>query len=312
MNFASAWILFLGATLSSGEESTGIKITIQHGASLRTLQTIYLQADRKRMEFRNSFEQKQADGSLKTIEGPPLVGIARCDLGQSFELNLETREYTAHPYPPKPFTKEELEARGLESRVRYVSDQPTLRLEMTTMDTGERKEIFGRTARHVITTRKQIPLEGSRSHPQESVTDGWYIDANADSIDLRERLSCDPAWRSGKQGHAYATAGKPPWDKPEFVTHGEPETGFALQSVMTTKGTYTLPDGTKKQFDSKQGTRVTELDEGPLDPALFEIPPGFKQVDRIERNPPSSAFAAQPTDFGQRVRASFKALFNLQ
>jgi hypothetical protein len=195
----------------------------------------------------------------------------------------------------------------------YISEKPTLRIEVTTTDTGERKELFGHVARHVITTRKQIPLEGSASSPQESVTDGWYIDAKSDSnsIDLYQRLSCDRKWPQGKRNHAYlyATSGSRPIDRPEFVDNGEPETGFALQSTMTTKNTHTLANGTTKQFDSKFVTQVSELDEGPLDPALFEIPSGFKQVDHIERNPPASAFASPPKDFWQRLRDGITGLF---
>jgi integrase len=119
------------------------------------------------MEYRNSFGQRY---------GPRLVSITRCDLGQSFELNLDTSEYTSASYPPMPRTKEEIARRGLQIPTTYVSDKPTLRIEITTTDTGERKELFGHIARHVVTTRKQIPLEGSHSQLQQSVTDAWYID----------------------------------------------------------------------------------------------------------------------------------------
>jgi len=98
-------------------------------------------------------------------------------------------------------------------------------------------------------------------------------------------------------------------DKPEFVMIGERETGLAVRSVTTSKGTITLPDGTKKQMESKMERRVTEFEEGPLDPALFEIPPSFKQVDHFERNPESSTFVGQVEDFLQRVKAEVERLF---
>ena len=315
MTFASACLILLGVPLLQASENTGIRMTIQHGgAGLSSQRTVYLQADRKRIEFRNSEGRKNTDGSLQPIYGPRLAAITRCDLGQSFELNLDTREYTSAPYPPKPFTQEELKARGLDTPAAYVSDKPTLRIEVTTTDTGERKEIFGRTARHVITTRKQIPLEGSASMPQESVMDGWYIDSNSGSIDLRQRLLCDRKWPKGKQGHSYAywravDGSRRPMDKAEFVTNGEPETGFILQSTVTSKNTYTLPDGTKKQSDSKFETQVTQIEEVPLDPALFEIPPGFKRVDHIERNP-ATASSSQISYLWQRFKASVASLFN--
>jgi hypothetical protein len=186
-----------------------------------------------------------------------------------------------------------------------------LRIEVATSDTGERKEMFGQVARHVITKRTQTPLagsklEGSNIESQESVTDGWYIDLN-------QGLSCDPKLREGKQGHSYgylsAGNGKEPREKPEFVSVGEPERGLALVSATTTKGALTLKDGTKKETDWSIESRVTEFQEGPLDPALFEIPPGFKRVDHIERNPPASAFS-QPLDLWQRFRAGVAALFD--
>jgi hypothetical protein len=63
-------------------------------------------------------------------------------------------------------------------------------------------------------------------------------------------------------------------------------------------------------LDSKFETHVIELEEGPLDPALFEVPAGFKQVDHIERNPPSSAFADPPKDLWQRVKDNVASLFS--
>jgi hypothetical protein len=313
VNFPSTWLLLLGVSLLQTTENSGVKMTIRHGqGGLPTQQIIYLQADRKRMEFRSAFGQTEADGSVQPTYGPRLVAITRCDLGQAFELNLDTSEYTSTPYPPKPLTKEKIKARGLETPATYNSDKPTLRIEVTTTDTGERKEIFGHIARHVITTRKQIPLEGSHSEPQESATDAWYIDFQ--SIDLHQRLSCDRKLPEGKHAytHSYlrAVSGNGPMDKPEFVTIGEPETGFALHSVMTSKRTYTMPDGTRKQADSQFEMQVTQFEESPLDPALFEIPSGFKHVEHIERNPMASASSSRISYLWQRLKASVADLFS--
>jgi hypothetical protein len=266
--------------------------------------TVYISGDRKRMEFRNSLGKKNADGSLQFTYGPRLVAITRCDLGQIFELNLDTSEYTSAPYPPRPLTKEQIEARGLQ--IPATSEKPTLRIEVNTRDTGERKEMFGHIARHVLTTRKQTPLEGSRSELQETVTDARYIDLN-------QRLSCDPKWSERKNSHAYTllTNGKQPREKVEFIPTGEPQTGFALQSVTTSKMTYTMQDGTRKQTDSRTELLVTDLEEGPIDPALFEIPPGFRHVQHIERNSMSAVSSSRMQDLWQWLMASVTSLFNL-
>jgi hypothetical protein len=266
--------------------------------------TIYVQGDRKRIEFRNYEGQRKADGSQQWLAGPRLAAITRCDLGQVFELNLDAAEFVSAPYPPKPkqLTQAEIEARGLGKLETSQSREPTLRIETTTVDTGDRKELFGRIARHVITTRKQIPLEGSHSEPQETETDGWYID-------LDPQVSCDLRLSRGKRAHGYVVTGKQPAEKPEFVDIGESETGFAVQLVIVSKDTYKLPDGTSKQTDSKSEMLVTQLELVSLDPGLFEIPPGFKHVQRIERNPRASAFPSQAIDFWERFKAKVASLF---
>jgi hypothetical protein len=296
-------LLLVGVPLLQAQENTGIKMTIRHVfAGNPNEQTIYVQGDRKRMEFRNYVGRPKADGSQQWLSGPRLAAITRCDLGQVFELNLDAAEYVSAPYPPKPLTSAEIEARGLSTIDLSHTGKPTLRIETTTVDTGERKEFFGHTARHVIITRKQIPLEGSHSEPQETVTDGWYID-------LDPQVSCDRRLSKGKRAHGYLVAGKQPSDKPEFVDIGESETGFPVQSVMVSKGTYTLPDGTNKQTNSKSETLVTQLELGPLDPGLFEIPPRFKHVRQIERNPRVSASSSQ--DSWERFKAKVASLLNL-
>ena len=303
MYLSSLCLLLVGVPLLQASENTGIKMTIRRiFAGNSSEQTIYVQGDRKRMEFRNYAGQQKADGSQQWLSGPRLVAITRCDLGQVFELNLDAAEYVSAPYPPKPLTQAEIEVRGLRKADMSQSSEPTLRIETTTLDTGERKEFFGHTARHVIITRKQIPLERSHSEPQETVTDGWYLD-------LDPQVSCDRKLSKGKRAHGYLGAGNKPAEKPEFVDIGESETGFPVQSVMVSKGTYTLPDGATKQTNSKTETLVTQLELGSLDPGLFEIPPRFKHVRQIERNPKVSASSTQ--DFWERFKAKVASLLNL-
>lgn len=276
-------------------ENAGIKVTTRRVfGGISTEQTVYVQGDRKRMEFRNH------RGGRK---GPPLAAITRCDLGQRFELNLDTAEYVSTLYPPTPLTQAEVEARGIRRPPTLRSGEPTLRIETTTRDTGERKEFFGYAARRVITTRREIPLEGSHRELQEAVTDGWYID-----LDLR--VSSDRRLAKGKPAHTYAVAGNEPPEKPEFIDIGETETGFPVQSVMASKSTHTLPDGTKKQTNSRIETLVTHLALGPLDPSLFEIPLGFRHVQQIERNPKPSTSSRRSFRASLRAKtASFLRLF---
>jgi hypothetical protein len=285
-------LLFLSPLLLASN-SPGTKMTVRRispGYSSET--TAYWQGDRKRLEYRNS-----SGNGL----GPHIATITRCDLKRMFELNLDSSEYASAPHPPKPLTKQQMHARGLDQQTISWSEKPMLRIEIKTVDTHERKQLFGHTARHVITTRKQIPLEGSRSQPEETVQDGWYID-------LDQEISCDPlylrntgsysafAFLSVNQTHETRTM-----DRPEFVHVGQPERGFALEEVTTSDTTYRSTDGTTKHARSKGERVVTELYEGPLDPALFEVPHGFRHVEEIDHNSPRTPLSPV-REFWERVK----------
>lgn len=263
-------LLAIGTPFPQSPATTGIKMTIRDNfPGMSNERTIYLQGDRRRMEFRYSQGQRK---------GPLLATITRCDLGRQFELNLEAAQYVSAPYPPKPMTEGQSEALGRKMPQVSQSGKPTLRIETTTVDTGERKEFFGYTARHIITNRKEIPLEGSHSEAQVTVTDGWYID-------LDSQISCEPKPPKGKGYDAYLTVGGQPPETPQFVHIGAPAEGFAVQTIRTSKSTFTLPDGTKRQGDMNSETRVIQLERASIDPRVFEIPSGFRQVQSIERNP---------------------------
>jgi hypothetical protein len=137
-----------------------------------------------------------------SLSTPVIVGITRCDLGQTFWLNLDGREYMTMPVSKFP-SKEALRAPA--ALQRPPASQFIVLMGITTTDTGERKQRFGYAAGHVITSRKQIPLAESEREPQENLTDGWYVD-------LDVTVSCDrtPPRRShvrdGKRGEKWRSA----------------------------------------------------------------------------------------------------------
>lgn len=153
-----------------------VKVTIPNHPIPDRETITYVQNDRKRTEVRRQMPQSlRPAGAVVYLPTPRIVTIKRCDLDQVFVLNLDDREYMSMPVP-KPPSRAALLARAAQQSSTANAPQPTVLIETTTEDTGERKEMFGYTARHVITTRKQIPLVESSQIPQETVTDGWYID----------------------------------------------------------------------------------------------------------------------------------------
>jgi hypothetical protein len=74
-------------------------------------------------------------------------------------------------------------------------------------------------------------------------------------------------------------------ERPEFVNIGAPEAGIPVKEMrIITSGTVPAT-GVRRYSDWVNESDLTQFTEGPLDPALFEVPPGFKRVERSQRNP---------------------------
>lgn len=229
--------------------------------------TEYVQADRKREEHRGCAGYRVGRSGRDIYRLSPRTAlIRRYDLRQTFLVNFDDREYTA--WPIQPFTPDEVWGRADAVRQVRVQRVPTVLVETETVDTGERRELFGRPARHVIATRRESPLAGSKRQAHETVTDGWYID-------LDTSVCGEPPWWSSRSGHAIAIGykqGEQPDVVPMFKDIGEPERGYALISRSTTGG-----------FVDE--LEVTHLSTAAIDPSVFEVPARFRLVEQIRQEP---------------------------
>ena len=135
-----------------------------------------------------------------------------------------------------------------------LSRQVTV-IDRATTDTGERRTIFGRTARRLV-TRETSHVEGGAPRPEERQIDAWYIDANTLP---RE-----------KRGGAVAFLDVAGSARPNIrVNHSGPAaTGLPVSETITS--TY---NGESRKWTIE----VTELVEGPLDMQVFTPPPDFKR-----------------------------------
>src|SRR5215471_3656018 len=133
--------------------------TLPDGRRPPPIETIeYIQVDRKREEHRGYFGYRlRPQGRDFYRRGPRTALIKRCDLGNAFHVNFDDREYTTGPLQAFP-TREEMRVRAEAVEQPPVETSPTVLVETETVDTAERRELFGRRARHVITTRRVIPL----------------------------------------------------------------------------------------------------------------------------------------------------------
>ena len=72
-------------------------------------------------------------------------------------------------------------------------------------------------------------------------------------------------------------------EKPEFVDIGERETGLPVKETRTLPMTTGFSDGSRAMSAYTEELEVTVLEKAALDPTLFEVPSGYKQVERSQK-----------------------------
>lgn len=266
MPIAMLLLLSLTTLTSPGPSVNGVKIvTRQMTGTFTDTRTEYLAADR----LRNEWQSQMRDGS-----GPPMATIIlRGDRDRVFMLDLNAHEFVTYETDSRSSTV------GFNRRP-MVDSGGTLQIFIENIDTGERKELFGHVARHIISREKRIAGPRACSKPSVSETDGWYIDG-----------SVMPAWRQQKKGGfgivvaAEVSAGPNDkcfnkMDRIEVHRSGV-ETGFPLKITTTLRSEVTQADGTSRPLTSTWGSEVVELKEGPLELTLFDVPADFRRVESL-------------------------------
>jgi len=287
-------LLSLTSLTSPGPGITGIKIvTRQVIGGLTDTRTEYVAGDR----FRNEWQTQMGDHPGTTMASI----VVRGERDKIFVLDLQAHEYLTY----------ETDSRGMVagSRTRPAAQSGgTLHIDIDYVDTGERKELFGHTARHIITKEKRVASPGACSKDSYSETDGWYIDS-----------AVMPEWRQVKKNAfgvviasvvSFGTDGKcaDKMDRIEVRRTGT-EPGFPVKLNTTLKSEAPRRDGSPRALESNWGSEVVELKEGPLDPALFEIPGDYRKVESLRTWASAAAPQRQLTGwewFKQKVQDMFR------
>ncbi len=190
------------------------------------------------------------------------VHITQCDLRRTIQINDSARKYLITPMESD---SGDTDSGGGDSTP--SSGGPTRRggvvtMTINTTDTGERKEMFGFTARHLKRTMmSQTSPDACSQNQMKMETDGWYIN-------LEYGLNCGGSERPPQTGR---TAPGGCRDRYQFKRTGPAKLGYPLIETTTMYGA----DGS--QMFSKT-TEVIELSRQPLDAALFDVPAGYTEA----------------------------------
>src|SRR6185436_3584241 len=196
--------------------------------------------------------------------GMGMTTITECDLKRTIRINDNARKYMIEPMDTG-------EGEAPPASAGPASGGPSRRggvvtVTMNTVDTGERKDMFGFTARHM---RQTMMMESSpdacNPNNMKMERDGWYIN-------LEYGLNCGTD-RPPQAPSRMPTGGCR--DSYRYKRTGAANLGYPLMETIKMYGA----DGSLTMTMSKE---VIELSRQSLDAALFDVPAGYTQVNNSQ------------------------------
>lgn len=254
--------------LGSGEISAQQNYKLRQSSSMMGMKsdiTIYVKPMRKRTETSGMMGQENNQ-----------VTIEQCDKQRTVTLNTKKKLYYI-----EPFAKEG-EEEVIDEDAKPVTPKPKTTPVVTKnggvitnyyniTDTGERKKMYGFTARHVWTTQKMKPSPDACTMKDSFIirTDGWYIDL--------PEFNCPVRYRPVQPRNYQPQEKAKPECKDRFVTRrsGKGKLGFPLIEKKTM-----IMGGSSMEMGTDIET--LELVTGKQDSMLFEIPPDYTETQNPE------------------------------
>lgn len=210
--------------------------------------------------------------------------IVQCDLKRTLTINEKTKSYLISS------TDSMNTAGAVGDGGPAVAAPPTqneprggvVNIVNTITDTGERKEMFGFTARRIKTSMVKTASPDACDKNSKIETDGWYID-------FQYAFEC-PGQTQKYQAPAYRPQ---PGCKDDVRTKtiGTAKLGFPL--LVTT--TIYQPDGRTSAMTQE----VLELSREPLSASLFDIPAGYtiaKDMQELYGMGAATSVSSVPTE----------------
>lgn len=259
----TALVLLTLADTGRGDIRIKRKVTTKQGAYESTL---YLKGVRQREEMNRVLR----DGKHFNV-----AFVEQCDLRQLLKLDLQNKRYAIYTGTmpmgaAMAFNQPQYRVdQDVVNRLRARS-KGTLTETTTVTDTGERREMFGFTARHLKTVTIWDPQPKSCDGPDLKLeTDGWYID-------LLYGLDCSPDL-SGSITRGTSFGGKCFLEYAkrnywlEHKRNGPASLGFPVLEITKWSG--------GKGEVSVSRNEVLELSVEELNASLFQVPEGFVRTE---------------------------------
>lgn len=238
--------------------------------------------------------RQRTDFIFKRPDGTPaaMAFIYQCDLKRQFSLDDAKRIFYEYPIIPI----QEFMARGEAQHAQQTQRKREVKMSghiletFTVTDTGERREMFGYTARRIKTTLTwEATPQACPQTPLRRESDGWYVDLlygtycsydisgfDEGALTALEQSKCGDYytghWGGGKRFYGI-----------ERKQVGTARFGFPL--VLTVKS---YRDDGRPQVRTSE---VVEVSNAELDASLFEPPADFTKFKPKKRSLASRALS---------------------
>lgn len=235
--------------------SSDVKIRQRMGPGMETV--LYIKGPRMRSEMGGDFG---------------MTTILQCDLKRTLTIYEKTKSYLVTPTDGSgaAAVASDGDGGGANPNPPAAASAPprggVVNITQTLTDTGERKEMFGFTARRIKTSMVKTASPDACDKDQKIETDGWYID-------FQFAFEC-PGQVQKHQPVPVRPQAPGCKDEIRTKTIGTAKLGFP---VLVTTTVY-QPDG--KTTTSTQ--EVLELSTQPLSAALFEAPEGYTVAKNMQ------------------------------
>lgn len=250
IKFLTLCVVLTGVSIVAGAQ-TNYKIhQMMTMAGDKSESTIYVRGTRKRTQ--------------RSTQGIDVTEIEQCDLKRNIKVNDKKKLYLIESLDLETSAETKTNAPKTNSPKDQSPKPKTTKGGIITMvsnitDTGERKQMFGLTARHIKTSmHTESSPDACSPQDMKTETDGWYVDLATETCPIDYSKVMLEAMRDTEGGCQ---------DQYKSRTTGTGKTGFPLTETTT-------------QIMSGQTSTINietlEFSKAPLDQALFDIPAGYK------------------------------------
>ena len=218
--------------------------------------TVYVKGSRKRTE---------SSGMMGM--GGDVADIEQCDLKRTVKVSDKKKIYFVEPFATEQSETAPAPRPAVTTTTGNVTKGGTITMTSVITDTGERKQMFGLTARHIKTTMTMQSSPDTCSKCDMRIdTDGWYVDLPQFSCPMRTPRNPMAGMREPTRGCM---------DRTIVKSSGSGKLGFPLQLTQT------INTGGGEDAGFSQTIETLEFTKTTLDNALFDVPASYAIASRI-------------------------------